>query len=108
MSTIPESVTDEQVERHILPHLSTAKRGYVSKTQLVGILILILYRLHTGCQWDRLPVSKDAESRRAGNEPSWQAVYDQWSHWRADGSLEQVWQAGIETIKAALDLTQLN
>ena len=108
MSTIPESVTPEQFEQYILPHLTTAKRGYVSKTPLMGIFNLILYRLHTGCQWDCLPVSKDAAEREARNEPSWQAVYDHWSAWSADGSLERVWQHSLVSIQADLDLRQLN
>jgi transposase len=108
MSTIPESVTPEQFEQSILPYLTTAKRGYVSKTPLVGIFNLILYRLHTGCQWDCLPVSKDAQERAQRNQPSWQAVYDHWSAWSADGSLERVWQHSIVCIKEDLDLQQLN
>ncbi len=55
MSTIPESATPEQFEQYILPYLTTAKWGYVSKTPLVGIFNLILYRLHT-----RLPVGLSA------------------------------------------------
>src|SRR5436305_418469 len=46
MSTIPTSVTDEQFQTYILPNLSVAARGYVSKTPLAGIFNLILYRLH--------------------------------------------------------------
>jgi transposase len=108
MSTIPESVTPEQFEQYILPYLTTAKRGYVSKTPLVGIFNLILYRLHTGCQWDRLPVARDAQERERRNEPSWQAVYDHWRQWSKDGSLEKVWQASIGHIKEALNLSQMN
>jgi len=108
MSTIPESVTQEQFEQYILPYLTTAKRGYVSKTPLVGIFNLILYRLHTGCQWDCLPVAKDAEERQQRNEPSWQAVYDHWNQWSADGSLEGVWQQSIVTVRDDLDLQQMN
>ncbi|MHB8750374.1 MAG: IS5 family transposase [Aggregatilineales bacterium] len=108
MSTIPESVTEEQFEQYILPYLTTAKRGYVSKTPLVGIFNLILYRLPTGCQWDRLPVASDAQTRERRNEPSWQAVYDHWRRWSNDGSLEKVWQASIVTIKQALNLSQMN
>jgi transposase len=108
MSTIPESVTEEQFRDYILPHLTTAKRGYVSKTPLVNIFNLILYRLHTGCQWDCLPVSKVAAERERRQEPSWQAVYAHWRKWSADGSLEQVWQASIVRIKDDLDLQQLN
>ena len=108
MSTIPESVTEGQFKSYILPFLSIAKRGYISKTPLVGIFNLILYRLHTGCQWDCLPVSSDAAERERRQEPSWQAVYDHWSKWSADGSLEKVWQASIVRIKADLDLQQMN
>jgi transposase len=108
MSTIPESVTEEQFREYILPHLTTAQRGYVSKTPLHGIFNLILYRLHTGCQWDCLPVSSAATERERRNEPSWQAVYDHWSQWSADGSLEKVWQNSLERIRADLDLQQMN
>jgi transposase len=108
MSTIPESVTEDQFRDYILPHLTTARRGYVSKTPLHGIFNLILYRLHTGCQWDRLPVSREASERERRNEPSWQAVYDHWRKWSADGSLERVWQGSIGHIKNELDLRQIN
>jgi transposase len=108
MSTIPDSVTPEQFEQYILPHLTTAKRGYVSKRPLVGIFNLILYRLHTGCQWECLPVAKDPQEREQRNEPSWQAVYDHWSTWSGDGSLERVWQHSLVSIRADLDLRQMN
>ncbi|MHB8630066.1 MAG: transposase [Aggregatilineales bacterium] len=108
MSTIPESVTEEQFEQYILPYLTFAKRGYVSKTPLVGIFNLILYRLHTGCQWDRLPVASDAQARERRTEPSWQAVYDHWRQWSNEGSLEKVWQASIVNIKRELNLSQMN
>ncbi len=108
MSTIPDSVPQEQFEQYILPQLTTAKRGFVSKTPLVGIFNLILYRLHTGCQWECLPVSKDAQEREVRNEPSWQAVDDHWSTWSADGSLERVWQHSIVSIQADLDWRQMN
>ena len=46
--------------------------------------------------------------RESRNEPSWQAVYDQWHKWSADGSLERIWQSSIEHIRSELDLTQIN
>ena len=105
MSTIPESVTEEQFRDYILPYLTTAQRGHVSKTPLHGIFNLILYRLHTGCQWDCLPVSGDVQVRKQRNEPSGQGGY---SHWSKDGSLEKVWQASIVCIQADLDLSPMN
>ena len=41
-------------------------------------------------------------------EISWQAVYYHFRKWSADGSLEKVWQASIQTVQSDLDLSQLN
>lgn len=59
MSTIPTSVTEGQFEQHIRPCLSTAKRGYICKIALHKVFNYILYRLHTGCQWNQLPIALD-------------------------------------------------
>jgi len=59
MSTIPTSVTEEQFNVYIRPYLSTAKRGYECKIALHKVFNYILYRLHTGCQWDQLPIGPD-------------------------------------------------
>lgn len=107
MSTIPTSVTEKQFEKHISPYLSRAKRGYVCKIPLYKVFNYILYRLHTGCQWDRLPIDADL------NEPSKpeispDAVAYHFRKWSRDGSLRRVWEASLETIKAELDLSVLN
>ena len=64
MSTIPTSLTEEQFDTHIRPHLSTAKRGYESKIPLFKVFNYILYRLRTGCQWDALPIDPDPDDRQ--------------------------------------------
>lgn len=61
MSTIPTSVTEEQFRVHIRPYLSVAKRGFECKIPLYKVFNYILYRLHTGCQWDQLPIEPDAD-----------------------------------------------
>ena len=40
-------------------------------------------------------------------EISWQAVYYHFRKWSADGSLQKVWQASIQTVPSDLDLSQL-
>ena len=59
MSTIPVILTETQFDEHIYPYLSTAKRGYECKIPLYKVFNYILYRLHTGCQWERLPIDPD-------------------------------------------------
>ena len=72
MSTIPTSLTEKQFNEHIRPYLSTAKRGYESKIPLYKIFNYILYRLHTGCQWECLPIDpdpNDSEKKKSAITP---------------------------------------
>lgn len=59
MSTIPVSLTEKQFEEHVSPFLSKAKRGFVCKIALYKVFNYILYRLHTGCQWDQIAIDAD-------------------------------------------------
>jgi len=107
MSTIPTSLTENQFDQHIRPFISTAKRGYECQIPLYKVFNYILYRLHTGCQWHRLPIEPDTKDLRQ-KEISHYAVYYHFRKWSRDGSLEKVWQGSIMTIKADLNLSELN
>jgi len=67
MSTIPISVTQEQFQEHIYPYLRKASRGYECSIPLYKVFNYILYRLHTGCQWNQLPMAPDPEDRGKKN-----------------------------------------
>ena len=107
MSTIPTRVTEKQFDEHIRPQVSTAQRGYECQIPLYKVFNYILYRLHTGCQWNQLPVEADPTDATK-KEISWQAVYYHYRKWSQDGSLERVWQASIKTIQAELNLSEIN
>ncbi len=61
MSTIPTSLTEKQFEQHVRPFITTAKRGYECKIPLYKVFNYILSRLHTGCQWQKLPIDPDKD-----------------------------------------------
>src|SRR5262245_50680016 len=107
MSAIPTSVTEGQFREHILPFVSTAKRGYVSSIPLYKIFNYMLYRLHTGCQWEEVPIAPDTENP-ADKEISGWAVYYHFRKWSRDGSLKRVWQHSVQVVKDKLDLSVLN
>ena len=107
MSTIPTSLTENQFEEHVRPFISVAKRGYECSIPLYKVFNYILYRLHTGCQWKRLPIEPDLDDPRK-KEISWHAIYYHFRKWSRDGSLEKVWQGSIMTIEADLNLSELN
>ena len=47
-----EVLDKDTIKFEILPHLSVAKRGYVTKSDLVEVIQCILYKLKAGCLWD--------------------------------------------------------
>ena len=107
MSTIPVSLTEKQFDEHIGPYISTAKRGFESKISLYKIFNYILYRLHTGCQWYRLPIMAEPGNPDK-KEISYDAVYYHFRKWSQDGSLQKVWEHSIMTIAPALNLSEIN
>lgn len=106
MSVIPISVTEAQFSEYIKPSLSKAKRGYVCRVELYIIFNAILYKLHTGCQWVKLPMMSLLESVQV--TLSWWAVYYHFRKWSKDGSLEKVFKGSIFTIQEELDLSEIN
>lgn len=107
MSTIPTKITQDVFDFHVRPHLSTARRGFECKIPLFRVFNYILYWLHTGCQWEQLPIAShpyDPEKK----EISHHAVYHHFRKWSLDGSLQKVWQASIVTVQGELDLSELN
>jgi transposase len=107
MSTIPTKITKAAFDCHIRPHLSTARRGFECKIPLFKVFNYILYWLHTGCQWEQLPIAPDAKAPDK-KEISYHAVYYHFRKWSQDGSLHRVWQHSILAIQEDLDLSVLN
>jgi transposase len=107
MSTIPTKMSRKKFEKQVLPHLTTAKRGYVCKIPLYKVFNYILHWLHTGCQWQQLPIDRDPADPEK-KEISYHAVYYHYRKWSKDGSLEKLWQSSIETIKPELNLSEIN
>ena len=64
MSTIPTSLTEKQFTQHVRLFISTKKRGFECKIPLHKVFNYILYRLHTGCQWDQLPIDPDTNDQK--------------------------------------------
>jgi hypothetical protein len=56
MSKIPTQLSEKQFATYIEPYLSKAKRGFTSQIPLYKIFNYLLYWLHTGCQWEQVPI----------------------------------------------------
>ena len=76
-----EVLDKDTIKFEILPHLSVEKRGYVSKSDLLEVILSILYKLKTGCQWHMLPIS----SGFTGTVLHYKTVYGHFRKWCVNG-----------------------
>lgn len=87
----------------ILPHLSKGKRGFKPKIDLVKVILLILKRMKTGCQWRELCI---CEYFKEG-ESSWQNIYRYFLKWSKDGSFKKVWINLLSSNRELLDMSSV-
>ncbi len=96
-----EILPKDMIEKWIVPHLVVGKRGFSSKVPLYQIVMLILYRLKTGCQWRQLPIGQFFTEEQL----TWQGVYYYFNRWSKSGCFEQVWVNLLAKHHACLDLS---
>lgn len=89
------------IENEILPHLSTAKRGFKTKSCLSDVINCILYKLKTGVQWHMLPV----HSLFSDIVLSYKTVYGHFRKWSKNGEWERLWLRVLDKNKLQLDLS---
>jgi len=104
--TIPTHVTSMQFQKYLEPHLSKAKRGYVCKIPLFAVVNYILYFLHTGCQWKRLPIALNVHTGR--REISYQAIYYHFRKWSRDGSWHRAFEHSVRALTNDVNLSEIH
>lgn len=70
---------------------------------LTKIVLLILKRMKTGCQWRELCIKEYFGE----GEVSWQNVYRYFNKWSKDGSFKKVWINLLSANKACLDMSSV-
>ncbi|MDR0791916.1 MAG: transposase, partial [Chitinophagaceae bacterium] len=96
-------ISEDKVERWILPHLSKGKRGFKTRVCLIKIVLLILKRMKTGCQWRELVVQEYFPC----GEIQWQNVYYYFNKWSKDGSFKNAWIQMLSANKGYLDMSSV-
>ena len=99
-----EVLDKDTIKSEILPYLSVAKRGYVTKSDLVEVIQCILYKLKTGCQWHMLPVS----AIFTGRVLSYKSVYAHFRKWSRNGEWKKVWGMMLSRHRSFLDMSSVD
>jgi len=96
---LPVKVGLADFNKYINQFLSQGSRGPKTKISRHKIFNYILFALHTGIQWNCLPISR--------NEISWSAVYQHHARWSKDGSYKNLFESGVQELllRNKLDLS---
>ena len=88
----PSDLTGDQWEaiRTALPAPKNGRTGRPPKYERREIWNAIFYQARTGCEWRYLP----------HDLPPWEAVWEHFSRWRDDGTLQSVHDALREKVRA--------
>lgn len=99
---LPVKVNQKDFNKYINPYLSRGQRGPKLKISRYKIFNYILYVLHTGIQWENLPIRK--------KEISWNAIYQHHNNWSKNGSYENLLLNSIKVLRnnGKLDLSILH
>ena len=108
VNRLPKQVTEKEFEQFFLPYLSLPKRGKKAKIPLWRIFNYILHQLHTGCQWENVPIKIDLLTGK--RELSHTSVWKWFNRWANDGSFEQAFVASVRTLQKEkkLNLTRIH
>src|SRR3989338_1266697 len=92
-NTLPTKVTRTEFNQFIKPHLSMSDRERPNLSYF-KIFNYILYVLHTGIQWENLPVK----------EVHFTNIYRHHNRWSKDGSYEKIFDESLAFLDAQDDL----
>jgi transposase len=97
-------LSKDSIEKYIIPHLSVAKRGKpLNNIELMAVMLAILYRLKTGCQWKELPMREFWPDKPY----SYKSVFYHFNRWSKNGSFRNAWIDLLRTRKQLLDLSSV-
>ncbi|MCT4639336.1 MAG: transposase [Bacteroidales bacterium] len=91
----------DTIENEILPFLSTAKRGFATKSSMSEIVNSILYKFKTGIQWEYLPV----ESLFSDVVLSYKSVHKNYRKWCKNDEWRSCWIKLLSRNKDKLDIS---
>jgi hypothetical protein len=60
---IPTALSEKEFNEFVLPHLKKGSRGPDKKIPFFKLFNYILKLMHTGCQWENIPIDKDENGK---------------------------------------------
>ena len=93
---LPTKVSEKEFNKYFRPFLSLPLRSRHPKLPLWKVFNYILYQLHTGCQWQELPIQSDPVT--GGKEIHHISVWKWFNRWSSDRSFEVAFVASVQVL----------
>src|SRR3989338_2383989 len=95
-NTLPTKLTEKEFNTFFLPFLSLPKRGRKPKAPLYHIFNYILYQMHTGCQWENVPIKINPDT--GTREISHTSVWKWFDRWSGDKSFDRAFTGSVRLL----------
>jgi transposase len=89
---IPVQMSEGDFNEFVLPYLTRGKTGPRNKVTYFRIFNYILKLIHTGCQWENLPIEKDASGKP---EIHYTRVFRIFKRWMKDGCFDKIFVGSV-------------
>jgi transposase len=89
---IPVSLTVEQFDEFVLPHLTIGKRGPAPKMSSFKSFGYVMKLLYMGCQWKELPIEKDETGHP---EIHYTRIYETFRRWESAGCMDAIFENSV-------------
>lgn len=93
---IPVELTEAQYNEHFAKYIHPGQRGPKIKIPMWRLLNYILFLLHTGCQWHKIPIKKDDSGKP---EISHIQIFKHFHRWVNLGFMNDAFIASVESLK---------
>jgi len=95
--SIPTHLTEDEFEQFFFPHLTEGSRGPSTKVSFYRLFNYILKLMHTGCQWEEIPIEKDASGTP---EIHYTRIFRTFQRWHKDGCFEKLFVGSVQQLFA--------
>ena len=87
---IPTALSENEFNEFVLPHLKRGTRGPSKKISLFKLFNYILKLMHTGCQWEQIPIDKNEDGKP---EIHYTNIYNAFKFWVKHGCFDKIFEA---------------
>lgn len=89
---IPTALRENEFNEFVLPHLKKGTRGPSKKISLFKLFNYILKLMHTGCQWEQIPINKNEDGKP---EIHYTNIYNAFKFWVKHGCFEKIFETSV-------------